>query len=335
MVNGGSCRDPIFAIHNSPITIHDARMRFILRSPVAAAFVTVALLNAPISHAFGPEGHEAVGEFAELSLRDTNAGRRVREILGNQSLARASNWADWVKGGGFDDESRSFVRNNPRHHDYHFVNVPFQAAAYRFGGFGTRTDDVVQMSRKCIRVLQGNTSENPEKLTLRVALRLLAHYIGDIHQPLHCGCGYIDRRTNTFVDPRRVAAAVSDRGGNDLLYRNTKLHGFFDSPLVRAAMADNGAGSGRELGRKLHAAAQPDKTWKGTGSVMNWPAQWASKAIRTSRDVYGNLQIAGPRGDKWEVTAPASFDTDSREALEQQIAKGGYRLAELLKEIWP
>ena len=45
---------------------------------------------------WGQSGHRIVGEIADNYLSN-KARRAIREILGDESIAMASNWADFVK----------------------------------------------------------------------------------------------------------------------------------------------------------------------------------------------------------------------------------------------
>jgi len=49
------------------------------------------------------------------------------------------------------------------------------------------------MINYCIGVLKGTVHQpNVRKITPSVAVILLAHYVGDMHQPLHVGAAYFD-----------------------------------------------------------------------------------------------------------------------------------------------
>ena len=98
----------------------------------------------------------------------------------------------------------------------------------------------------CIQVLQGRVPEqNERRITKPVALILLAHYIADIHQPLHVGAEYFDQQ-GRVVDPNENPSALGDEGGNTFTLqlgdeppRNAefirrKLHGFWDNDAVNA-----------------------------------------------------------------------------------------------------
>ena len=66
----------------------------------------------------------------------------------------------------------------------------------------------------CIDILQGRIpEENERKITKPVALILLAHYLADIHQPLHVGAAYFDAQGRP-ADPEKDKSALADEGGN-------------------------------------------------------------------------------------------------------------------------
>ncbi len=112
-----------------------------------------------------------------------------------ETLESVSIWADCAKGycGPLTPEMKAFVAKTPRHHDYQSADLTFQAAGYANGAVGTRDHDVVQILRQCVGVLQGQPSAaNPHGLSQREALLLMAHLVGDIHQPPHVGTAYVD-----------------------------------------------------------------------------------------------------------------------------------------------
>ena len=59
----------------------------------------------------------------------------------------------------------------------------------------THGDDVVQILRQAIGVLQGrlDSVSNPHQFTQRQALLMVAHLVGDLHQPLHVSGAYVTR----------------------------------------------------------------------------------------------------------------------------------------------
>jgi len=103
----------------------------------------------------------------------------------------------------------------PSHHWFHYTDVPVVPAQnYRGGKVGRSKWDIVHMIPYCVDVLQGRVPEqNDRKITKPVALILLAHYVADIHQPLHVGAAYFDAQ-GRLVDPDKDRSALPDEGGN-------------------------------------------------------------------------------------------------------------------------
>jgi hypothetical protein len=76
------------------------------------------------------------------------------------------------------------------------------------------------------------------------ALRLLVHFVGDIHQPLHCGTGFYQFSDGGVVqlitDPQAADGKPNDRGGNLLFYgqeATDQLHALWDRVLVEEVIA--------------------------------------------------------------------------------------------------
>lgn len=198
--------------------------------------LTVALSGAFISfnaHAWGNDGHRAVGAIADQLIQGSNAERRVKALLlPGESLEKVSIWADCVKGtycGPQSDEMVAYVAANPQHAEYHYTDVPFQNAHYHDHDAGTADNDIVQTLKQCIATLQGKGDKisNPHGFTSRQALLILTHLAGDVVQPLHVGAAFVDKN-GAFVVPQTQAQidAVNmfdARGGNNLLLDDIKL----------------------------------------------------------------------------------------------------------------
>ena len=107
----------------------------------------------------------------------------------------------------------------PSHHWFHYTDVPvMNVVKYRDGKTGRSQWDIVHMMRFCVQVLKGEVPEdNPRKITKPVAVILLAHYVGDVHQPLHVGAEYFAANGNKTDPDRSGQAALEDQGGNSIL----------------------------------------------------------------------------------------------------------------------
>ena len=94
-----------------------------------------------------------------------------------------------------------------------------ESANYASGKVGRSQWDIVHMISYCVAVLRGEIpEENPRKITKAVAIILLAHYVGDIHQPLHVGAQYFDQ-SGRPVNPDLGKPALEDQGGQHDLAR--------------------------------------------------------------------------------------------------------------------
>ena len=219
--------------------------------------LTVALSSAFVSfnaHAWGNDGHRAVGAIADQLIQGSHAGQRVKALLlPGESLEKISTWADCVKGtycGPQSEEMLAYVAANPQHSEYHYTDVPFQNAHYHDHDAGTADVDIVQTLKQCIATLQGKGDKisNPHGFTPRQALLILTHLAGDVVQPLHVGAAFVDKN-GAFVVPQKQAQidAVNmfdARGGNNLLLDDIKLSANSAQLIPAAPPEDKPAASG-------------------------------------------------------------------------------------------
>jgi hypothetical protein len=326
-----------------------------------ATGLLVLLVLAPVpGHAFGPNGHMTVGTIADALLAGTKAATEARKILGT-NLRTASVWADCAKGvnpktfkyegaGKFpecavyeqqasEQAMERFVRRNATqctaphntevcHKQYHYTDVAIQRASYMKGLIGTSDQDIVSAVSAAIAVLQDAPSPVPFNLSgKREALRLLVHYVGDLHQPLHVAAVYIDGQghvvdpdTGTF-DPQ-----TETHGGNDLLVGTMKMHGQWD--------AINGPfTSGAPSAAVLKQARSVSKT---SGPLLSWSTAWATETLALGKDAYDGVTFSKEdAAHHYRVTLPAGYDTKRGRVQRERIVTAGARLAQILKEIWP
>ncbi|UVT18591.1 MAG: S1/P1 nuclease [Nitrospira sp.] len=301
---------------------------------------------------WGQDGHRIVGALADRELVGSRAEREVRTLLQpKETLENISFWADCAKGycGELTEEMKAFVQSNPTHHHYHYTDVPFQRSQYIWKSIGTSDDDIVVLLTQAIRVLQGKggSSDNPHYFTRRQALLLLAHCVGDVHQPLHVGSAYLDR-DDIFIDPARMediqaGSVEATFGGNRLLIDGGRsLHADWDSTVVRYAM--NRAHSDSVLSYVDALMTKYPAHEAMTGEPTTWPQLWVEDSLQLAKRVHEGLivqhrrRITDPKhGDQWvwAVTPPPDYDRQSSTAAEQALVRAGKRLAALLRAIWP
>jgi hypothetical protein len=291
---------------------------------------------------FGDPGHRVVGSIAEMHLRNTRAIKEVRKILrANETLADAAVWPDTIKSPLYEDEDTApFRLEHPGHEIYHYTNLPFQVDAYAAGIPGARAADIVQISRECIRVLRG-TSTLFER---REAVRMLAHLVGDIHQPLHVGNAFVSAdQPLRFVVPKGSTGWRSSLGGNTLVYGpqdRFNLHSYWDAHAVNLVM---GADDVSTLAGRLFQDLPVMPGWIDQGDAETWPERWAGEALELAKAAHHDVKLLSYLGadetgrvpHRWRIQQPAGYDDRSRSIVRIQLAKGGYRLAATLEAIWP
>ncbi len=133
---------------------------------------TLVLLLVPaLAFSWGKTGHRVVGQIAENHL-SPKAAKAVRELLGPDSLAEVSNWADEIR------SDPSWKRADP----WHYVNIPdgetYEAMSKNPAG------DVIVALKKFEATLRNPAAPKEERIQ---ALKFMVHMIGDLHQPLHAG----------------------------------------------------------------------------------------------------------------------------------------------------
>lgn len=365
-----------------------------------AFLTTVALVALSVcrTYGYGPEGHWAVGEIAEERLKGTPTGARVAELLDGESLGFAATIPDRIKSwdrGGIDDphgfkmpthpkveeQLRAFWAANqptdqnddahPTHHWFHYTDVPLVGnEKYADGAAGRGKWDIVHMINYCCRVLSGEVSEQNERaITKSVAVILLAHFVGDIHQPLHVGAEYFDG--GHTANPDTDKNALGDEGGNSFTLalvepptadanaprRRPKLHGYWDSNAVKFLMQE----VYDEIKKKdpshpadfkpnefdQYLAKQEPANWKPAENldVKDWAESWANEILPIAREAHSRLDFT-----QLKVDASHGKPVESGIAVERrggvplyavwstgvvrvELEKGGCRLAAMLTKV--
>ncbi len=238
--------------------------------------------------AWGPEGHGLVARIAMAQLTPA-AKARIAEILGpDQSIASVASWAD---------EVRPARRETAR---WHFVDIPITDKHLRMTRDCPGGECIVARLEVLCQALE-NPATSPEQR--REALQFLIHFIGDLHEPLHC-------------------ADNGDRGGNTVRVlffgRELNLHSLWDSGLLsRMPPAD-------QLLPELSAvSAQRAGKWR-KGTVV----EWAEESHKLARSVvYGRLPKVS---NGVPVPLGTDYEKKAEPLVKEQLAKAGARLAAVL-----
>lgn len=341
--------------------------------------LATALLATPLlAQAWGADGHQTVGAIAAGLLKGTPTEARVAALLGDMPLPLAALWADCAKGispaqhytypapGKYAEcapletpariaEMADYVRRNDRqckigmdedscHKQTHYADLPLQRSRYLPGFTGTRPDDVVGALRQAILVLQGKpTTGQPNYKSQREALLVLAHLVGDVHQPLHVGAAYLDAQGRR-VDPDKTGfdPASFTVGGNSL-YVVAAPKPAAPGPEAAAAFGPpkmhslwDGVPDRLKPGR-VDAAwlAQARQVHANRGDAADWPARWASQSLEQAGVAFDGLKFSPKEGSHWTVSLPPGYSAKAEAIKRQQLTLAGARLAAVLKAVFP
>lgn len=189
------------------------------------------------AYGWGVTGHRASGLIAEQHL-SAKAKKKIRKLLGQESLAMASTWMDEIRS----DSTYNFMT------DWHWVTIEtgqtYDQSKKNLNG------DVIMTIERIVAELKTHKLDKRKEIEY---IRILIHLVGDLHQPLHVGC-------------------CDDQGGNKAKVKwfrgDSNLHRVWDSDMI-----DDTKLSYTELALAL---GKPDKatvtTWQKT-SVRDWAAE--------------------------------------------------------------
>jgi hypothetical protein len=256
---------------------------------LAIALFALSLVPAR-AFAWGSEGHRIVAEIAEQHLEPATA-KRVRDLLfveNSTSLAAMANWADQIK-----PQRRETAL-------WHFVDIPISAPAYDPARDCAGGNCVVSKIEQFAATLH-DTSAPPQ--TRLEALKFLAHFVGDAHQPLH-------------------ASDNNDRGGNEVHVtfngHRSNLHAVWDTGILAPAVNDDERSCALGLHRQITLAETA--SWQ-TGT----PAEWANESHAIAvKLIYAGLAHSG--------TLPADYERTALPVIDEQRERAGIRLAVLLDQ---
>ena len=337
------------------------------RTLVALFLISLVSVN---GFAYGNRGHQLVGAIADKRLaKDQATQQKVRQLLGGLTLEQAATLPDKIRdfhcgdaptGNHVNRQLQDFVNANctqrPRHTDYHFTDVPvFVAEKYGAGHVGREDFDIVHMIPTCIQVLKGEMPENNDKkVTKTIAVILLAHYLGDIHQPLHVGAEFFNLQGVAF-QPEDENGAFKDLGGNrltlftfqkqgkksKLIQAGNNLHSYWDGQTVDNAF---GKKTNAQVAQQLGSKAPAD--WQLNGDVSTWAEQIANGILPTAREAHQRLRFDNIELDQAQTLVKRGKAFEKRhgpggqfyavwaaDVVRKEIQIGGWRLAALLEAV--
>ncbi len=315
------------------------------------AIFLVIFASVRLLFGWGAEGHRAIAALAqELITAETRD--KVQALLsqrGERDLVSASTWADDIRPNARSDRPRpqdadAFNSRFPDNPNWHFVDLPLGTNSFvEAERFIIGKSDVIDAIERCIAVLE-TSAPAAEEISKPDALRLLVHFVGDIHQPLHCGTGFY-RISETgppvlVTNPNEAVGLPNDRGGNDLFYGpKDELHALWDMDLVGDVASTFDF---RSLAGFLRREYQ-NASWPATpGDYHHWAEAWALESVKTANQAYAGIRfnsvetMGGPNSLWIGISLPADYEEKNRVVAAHQLTKAAVRLSQLLDKIrWP
>lgn len=178
----------------------------------------LVLILGPITQqvaGFGDNGHIAVAKVADHYLTPA-AKQKIADILNGKKIyyRKICMFADSYK--------HTAAGNHTR--PWHYADIPFDKPEYKADRDCAGDNCVVAQIGLQKAILKNPNASNSDRA---MALKLLVHFLGDIHQPLHC------------------CERNGDGGGNDAHVRFldhqgvTNLHAIWDGSILEENMQDD------------------------------------------------------------------------------------------------
>ena len=268
-------------------------------------YVALLIFLPSISLAWDEVGHEVICKIAlrELTEETQLEVQRLVELDAEfEAFAESCTWAD-----------------RPRKRELeHFVNVPRDLDVI--------TTDECPLAETCIfsaikdDLERLSDKSRPDQQRLD-ALKFLAHWVGDIHQPLHIG----------FLD---------DRGGNDIIVGGRcsgSLHSVWDSCIIEHRLGKDASSIASDL--VAGVSEERRRAWQ-----LATPVEWANESYQVTlspetgycfmhKDTcwyWSMIKVLEKGGVPRDVVVTQKYLSAHQNTVERRLLQAGIRLGALL-----
>lgn len=237
--------------------------------------------------AWGQKGHDVTAAIAERHLTPATRAA-VDSILEGKSPVY---WANWL-------DNASHTPDYAYTKTWHYRNV--DADKTYFTQPVHPDGNITEGIRYAIKVLADTSQSLPNR---QLAMKILVHLMGDMHQPMHLG-------------------HASDYGGNTVKVkyfgRDTNLHSVWDTSLVESAHK----WSYTEWVDQIDRLTPAQQVVLLSGNVDDW----AQANVASVAEIYDAI----PAGTNLSYNDVARWTP----IIEESFLKGGHRLAHILNSIF-
>ena len=298
---------------------NESKLRLV-KSKIAVGLLALMLCMPSLALGWGAGGHMMVASIAFKRLNPRAKAQAMALLARPINPAAVSKKSkDFVNASHWPDDLRPFAEFDS-FKPLHFIDKPFSIDGTALPAGVPEPDNVVKALEDNVNILKTSTDKDAQAQ----ALRFIIHFVGDIHQPLHCAT--------------RVSSAnpEGDQGGNLVTIKvgskKVKLHSYWDGGI--GSFPKTGPNFAPPPLSQIPAAAakamagNPDTDPKlKLDDPFNYNA-WADESFALA-------QSTAYKGMKNGVMPSASYKNKALKVARQRVAWGGYRLAALLNAIWP
>lgn len=255
--------------------------------PVLVTVCAGLIAGTSVASAWGQKGHDVTCAIAQRHLTP-KAQKKISEILHGRSIVY---WANWL-------DNASHTPEYAYTKTWHYKNI--DAGESYDNALLCQTGDVVTAIEAQVKALKsGELNKDASSL----AIKMLVHLVGDLHNPMHMG-------------------HRSDRGGNrwqvQFFNMGKNLHGIWDTDIAERAHRWTYS----EWADEIDTAdkSQIKEIVKGT------PSDWGRETYEIASKIYEGT----PVGSKLSYDYVNTWTP----VIEDQLEKAGLRLASLLNDIF-
>ncbi|MDE6037598.1 MAG: S1/P1 nuclease [Duncaniella sp.] len=248
---------------------------------------TMSMLTALSALAWGQKGHDVTACIAENHFTPATAAA-VTDLLDGMSPVY---WANWL-------DNASHTPEYAYSKTWHYKNVDADKTYWTQPEL--ESGDIVKALRMNIATLTDADKSREDK---QLAMKMIVHLMGDLHQPMHMG-------------------RSTDRGGNGVKVkyfgREANLHGIWDTNLVESAHKWGYT----EWQQQIDRVPEEEEVVILGGNIDDW----AQQTVAMCKKIYNTLP----------ANASFSYDevAEATPVIEGQLLLGGLRLAHVLNSIY-
>ncbi len=299
--------------------------RQLYRIKVAIGLLGIMLFTPSLSMGWGAGGHMMT---ASIALKRLNPHAKAEAI---SLLARPINPAEvtnkslnFINAAHWADDLRPFAEFDPLK-VLHFIDHPFSTDGTALPAGQPEPDNIVKALEDNVNILKTSTDKDAQAQ----ALRLIIHFVGDIHQPLHCATRVTS--ANPEGDRGGNLVKMKVRGSNGQL-KDTNLHSYWDGGI--GSFPPTGPNFAPPPLSQIPAAAA--KAMQGNPATnpklkLDEPTNYDA----WSQESFELAKSAAYRGLRVQRIQTPAYNAKALKVVRQRVAWGGYRLAALLNSIWP